>query len=208
MTLGSGTISQYGSYSNNCTKNQFPYRIPVNTLQDVQLYIDIGGIKPDAAQYQLIHACGALGGTIESLATPDYIIGQSVDNYWYGVFKNFSNPSNVPTCFVIAITLTITGVDYIYFSDEFCVENCNDLTEIKGCYGNLDSAISTDRQGIYFGVHAGEGTALGDETIVYEHKLLLRNVELSLAAIKKSFKQGRTRNFGTVQGSASQLNDW
>lgn len=193
MTLGSGTISNYGSYSNNCTKNQWPYKIPVNNLQDVQLYIDIGGIKPEAVQYELIHTCG--GGTIETLSAPDYVIGQSSDNYWYGVFKNFSGTA--PTCFVIAITLTITGVDYIYFSDEYCVEDCRPLIEIKGCYGNLDSAISVDRQGIYFGVHAGEGTSLGDETVKYEHKLLLRDVELSLSAIKKTFKQGRTRNFRT-----------
>lgn len=197
MTLGAGTISNYSSYSNNCTKNQYPYKIPVNTLQDVQLYIQIGGIKPEAIQYELIHTCGALGGTVEALTAPDYVIGQSSDNYWYGVFKNFSNPANTPTCFVIAITLTITGVDYIYFSDEYCVESCIPLIEIKGCYGNLDSAISFDRQGIYFGVHAGEGTSLGDETVKYEHKLLLRYAEVSLSAIKKTFKQGRTRNFRT-----------
>lgn len=195
MTLGSGTISNYGSYSNNCTRNQWPYKIPVNNLQDVQLYISIGGIKPDAVQYQLIHTCGALGGTIETVTPADYVIGQNSDNYWYGVFKNFSGAT--PTCFVIAITLTITGVDYIYFSDEFCLEECRTLTELKGCYGNLDSAISVDRQGIYFGVHAGEDTSLGDETVKYEHKLLLRDVELSLSAIKKTFKQGRTRNFRT-----------
>lgn len=197
MILGSGTISNYGSYSNNCTRNQWPYKIPVNNLQDVQLYIEVGGIKPDAVQYQLIHTCGAYGGTIETLTTSSYIVGQRSDNYWYGVFKNFNNTSNPLTCFVIAITLTITGIDYIYFSDEFCIEECKELTELKGCYGNLDSKISIDRQGIYFGIHAGEDVAMGDETVKYEHKILLRDVELSLQSLKKTFKQGRTRNFRT-----------
>ena len=209
MVLGSGTISNYGSYTNNCVKNQYPYKIPVNNLQDVQLYIDIGGIKPSAIQYQLIHTCGSFGGTIETLTTSSYVVGQNIDNYWYGVFKNFNNAANPLTCFVIAITLTINETDQIYFSDEYCIESCRPLTEIKGCYGNLDSNISTNCQGIYFGIHAGEDTALGDTTIVYEHKMLLRDSEVYVSAIKNTFKQGRTRNFRTEKEKIFQFNgEW
>lgn len=195
MNLGSGTISNYGSYVNNCLRNQFPYKIPVNNLQDVQLYIDIGGLKPSAVQYQLIHTCGALGGTIETITVNDYVVGQDPDSYWFGVFKNFNNTVNPLTCFVIAITLTIGETDTIYFSDEYCVEPCRPLTLIKSCYGNLDPELSTDCQDIYFGVHAGEDDAMGDTTVFYEHKVLLRDVEVSRSAIKNTFKQGRTRTF-------------
>jgi len=193
MNPGSGTISNYGSYVNNCVSNQFPYKIPVNSLDDVQLYIDIGGIKPSAVQYQLIHTCGTLGGTIETVTPSNYVVGQDPDNYWFGVFKNFTGAS--PTCFVIAITLTIGESDTIYFSDEYCLEPCRPLTLIKSCYGNLDPEISTDCQDIYFGVHAGEDTEMGDATVFYEHKVLLRDVEVSRSAIKNTFKQGRTRTF-------------
>ena len=205
MNQGAGTISSYGSYVNNCIKNQWPYRIPVNNLQDVQLYIDIGGLKPSAVQYQLIHTCGTYGTTIETITVNDYVVGQDSQNYWYGVFKNFNDTVNPLTCFVIAITLTIGETDSIYFSDEYCVEPCRPLTEIKGCYGNLDSEISTNCQDIYFGVHAGEDTAMGDETVVYEHKLLMRDVEVSLSAIKNTFKQGRTRNFRTEKEKVYQF---
>ena len=67
MNQGAGTISNYSSYVNNCISNQYPYKIPVNNLQDVQLYIDIGGIKPSAVQYELIHTCGESGGMIETV---------------------------------------------------------------------------------------------------------------------------------------------
>lgn len=200
MQLGTGTISDYGSYINNCQANQMPYKIPVNNLQDVQLYINIGATKPSTILYELIHTCGALAGTVETLSTSDYVIAQNKYNSWYGVFKNLTGAT--PTCFVIAITLD----EDIYFSEEYCIDSsCRELTLIKGCYGNLDAAISTDSEGVYFGYHAGSGTPLGDTTIKYEHKLLLREVEVSLSAIKNSFKQGRTRNFRTEKEKIFQF---
>lgn len=193
MIKGTGTISNYSSYTNNCQRNQMPYKIPVPSLQDVQLYINIGAVKPDAVQYQLIHTCG--GGSIETLSTSSYVVGQDTTGNWYGVFKNFTG--STPVCFVIAITLTFGATDVIYFSDEYCVENgCNPLTLIKGCYGNLDNKLSYDCEGVYFGT-TDSPDAMGDLSIVYKHELYLRGVEVTLNAIKNSFKQGRTRNFRT-----------
>lgn len=201
MNQGSGSISNYGSYISNCRLNQKPYKVPVNSLADVQLYINIGVTKPSTVQYELIHTCGAQGGNIDTLATSSYVVGQDINDNWYGVFKDFTGASGL-TCFVIAITLDST----IYFSEEYCIEpSCNDLTLIRGCYGNLDSNISTDCEGVYFGLHAGAGTPLGDVTIKYEHQLLLRGVEVSLSAIKNSFKQGRTRNFRTEKEKIYQF---
>lgn len=203
MIQGTGTISNYNSYTNNCVRNQMPYKIPVPSLAAVQLYIAIGATKPDAAQYQLIHTCGALGGTIEALATSSYVIGQDTNENWYGVFKAFTGAT--PVCFVIAITLTTGGNDVIYFSDEYCIEtSCNPLTLLKGCYGNLDNKISYNRQGIYFGTTDADD-AMGDLSIVYKHELYLREVEVSYSAIKMVFKQGRTRNFRTEQTDLLQF---
>lgn len=204
MIPGTGTASNYGSYSHNCTAGQWPYKIPVNTLQDVQLFIDIGFVKPDAILYELIHTCGPLGGTTETLTTSSYIVGQDTNDRWYGVFKNFDQALDL-SCFVIAITLTFSGQDSIWFSEEYCVENCDTLTQIKGCYGNLDNLLSYDCEGIYFGSHTGDDPIIGDETLVYEHKLLLRHVEISLASIKNTFKRGRTRNFRTEKEKVYQF---
>ena len=204
MVLGTGTISNYSAYTRNCALGQWAYKVPVNNIAGVQLFIDIGATKPDAIQYQLIHTCGASAGVIDILSTSSYIVAQDTTGRWYGVFKNFDS---IPvTCFVIAITLTIGGTDRIYFSDEYCVDNyCKTLTLIKGCYGNLDNRISYDCNGIYFGTHAGEDPAMGDATVVYKHELYLREVEVSLLSIKNSFKGGRTRNFRTEKEKIYQF---
>lgn len=204
MIPGTGTISNYGSYINNCQAKQMPYRVPVNSLSDVQLYINIGTTKPDAVLYQLIHTCGPLADTVETITPANYVVGQDTNSNWYGVFRNFSGAS--PVCFVIAITLTFGVVDAIYFSEEYCIEPaCSSLTLIKGCYGNLDNKLSYDCSGVYFGTHAGTEVPLGDTLTVYKHELLIRSVEVSLSAIKNSFKQGRTRNFRTEKEKIYQF---
>ncbi len=201
MIPGTGAISNYGSYISNCTRNQMPFKIPVNSLSDVQLYINIGATRPDYIQYQLIHTCG--GGGIESLMTSSYVIGQDTNDNWYGVFKNFTGSTS--TCFVIAITLNISGTDYIFFSEEYCINTgCDELTLIKGCYGNLDNKISYDSEGVYFGT-TDSAEAMGDLSIVYKHELYLRGVEVTLLAIKNTFKQGRTRTFRTEKEKLYQF---
>lgn len=190
MIPGSGTVTNYGSYTRNCQAGQMPYKIPVNSLSDIQLYIAIGNTKPTTVLYQLIHTCGPTGGTVETIVPADYVVAQDTNGQWYGVFKNFASTS--AQCFVIAITLDSD----IYFSDEYCIEpNCETLTLLQGCYGNMDNDLSYDCEDIYFGI--GQGDALGDTAVTYKHQLYLRQVDVSLGAIKNTFKQGRTRNFRT-----------
>lgn len=200
MTPGSGTIANYASYISNCTLKQFPYKIPVTSLADVQLYIDIGADAPGAATYELIHTCGPDGGTVDTVTPGEYVVGQDTNDNYYGVFRNFASSS--ATCFVIAITL---GTN-IYFSEEYCIEpsNCNrELILLQGCYGNLEPLLSYDCEGIYFG--PSQGGTLGDATVVYKHELRLRSVEVTLSAIKNTFKQGRTRNFRTEKEKILQF---
>jgi len=192
MIPGTGTISDYANFTSNCTLGQLPYKIPINNLSDVQLYIDIGVTKPTLIGYELIHTCGPLAGTVEALATTDYLVGQDKNDRWFGVFKNLTGGTNL-NCFVIAITLD----GNIYFSEEYCIDSCQNPTSIEGCYGNLDPSISTDCNGIYFGGHAGTDTPLGTTTIRYRHKVFLRGVEITASAFKNTFKQGRTRTFRT-----------
>lgn len=210
MIPGSGVISDYGNYIDNCQKKQWPYKIPVTSIDDVQLFIDIGSTKPDAIQYQLIHTCGKFLGTVEILDSMSYVIGQRSDDTWYGVFKNFSDAGEIRSyekkCFVLAIILTFDTVDQIYFSEEYCVEDCEPLMFLKGCYGHLDTLISTDRQGVYFGFHSGSGIAIGDTSVSYQHQAYVRNGEVFLSALKKTFKQGRTRTFRVETEDVYQFN--
>lgn len=204
MKQGTGTISDYGNYINNCRANQMRYWIPVSSLADVQLYANIGAVKPVSVLYQLIHTCGALAGIVETITPTNYVVAQNTNNEWYGVFKNFTGAT--PSCFVIGITLNLgESGEVIFFSEEYCVEdNCNSLTQIKGCYGNLSNLLSYDCEGTYFGT--GLGDYLGDPTLVYKHELLLRDVEVYKSAIKNTYKQGRTRNFRTEKEKIYQFN--
>lgn len=201
MHPGTGTIANYGSYISNCTLRQKKYRIPVNSLQDVQLYIDIGNSKPSTVLIELIKTCNGSVEEVYTLTAGSYVVAQDKNDRWYGVFKDLEGAESF-TCFVIAITLD----ENIYFSEEYCIEPaCNELTLLKGCYGKLDPLLSTDCEGVYFGVHAGTGDPMGDINVAYEHKLLIRDAEVSLSAIKNSFKQGRTRNFRTEKEKIYQF---
>lgn len=111
MILGLGAIDNYGSYINNCQAKQWPYKIPVNNLSEVQLYISIGSNRPSLVEYQLIHTCGPTAGTIETLMAINYIIGQDTSGNWYGVFKNLI--SSNAKCFVVGITLTTNIETYL-----------------------------------------------------------------------------------------------
>ncbi len=189
MVLGSGTIANYDQFIYNCTLNQFNYKVPVNSLQDVQLYAAFGTSAPGSPTIELIHTCGPDGGTIETLTTSEFVTGQDTNQNYYGVFRNF-NETTTATCFVLAVT----AGGQIYFSQEYCiVAPCESITFIQGCYGNLDPLISYDREGIYFGLSQGGTT--GDATVFYKHYAYMRRVELTINAVKNTFKKGRTRNF-------------
>ncbi len=209
MISGTGTISNYGQFISNCQLRQWPYRIPVNGLTDVQLYVDIGAVRPTAVTIELIYTCGPLAGNVVALTSSSYVIGQTPENNWYAVFKSLVGTVPSLSCFVIAVTFEMdespSPGSAIYFSEEFCIEDCQPLIELKGCYGHLSPRLSTDCEGIYFGVHAGESNPLGDSTVTYEHKLFLRQVEVTVAQIKNSFKQGRTRSFRTEKEKIFQF---
>lgn len=204
MIPGIGTIADYGSFISNCTKGQYKYRVPINSLSDVQLYIDIGTTKPTTVLIELITTCNGSYEDIRTLTAGSYVIGQDKSDRWYGVFKDLevADSGGSFNCFVVAITLD----DNIYFSEEHCIESsCETLTLLRGCYGKLDPLLSTDCEGIYFGLHAGTGAALGDTTISYQHQTYIRSAEVSLASIKNSFKQGRTRSFRTEKQRVYQF---
>jgi hypothetical protein len=194
MIPGTGTVLDYGLYISNCQTQQRKYKIPVQGLLDVQLYIDFGPDDPgDTADINLVYTCGALAGTTVALTPVKYVIGQDPDDNFYGVFQGF-NESIEAASFVIAIGFG----DVTYFSEEYEIDtgcNVTPLKLVKGCYGNLEPEISFDAEGIYFG--QSQGGTLGDASTVYEHKFLMRDVEVNINGIKNDFKQGKTRTFRT-----------
>lgn len=81
--------------------------------------------------------------------------------------------------------------------EEYEAQNqCSNWTSIYSCYGNLDPLIYRDCNSFQFGIPLTEGSI---------HEVFLKNVEVKLAAIKNTFKQGRTRNFRTEKEKIYQL---
>lgn len=197
MVYGGGSsISDYQSFVYNYTLGQFNYKIPI-TLPDVQLYVPLSewaaGV-PGSQSWELIHTCGSTAGTVESITPSSYVAGTDPNGDAYMVISGFAE-NTTAECFVIAGTLD----GNIWFSQEYGNEAaCGSgggatLNYVLSCYGNLDPKISFDREGIYFG--QSQGSTAGDSTVTYQHRFLMRQLELTIAGIRNEFKQGRTRTF-------------
>lgn len=183
MVQGAGTIADYGNYVYNCTLGQWNYKIPIESLTDIQLYADASSI----GSLELIWTCSAGQGTVESISPAASVVGTDpVTGNPYVLIQGISG-STTASCFVIGMS---SGGN-MYFSQEYCIESvcaAQGLGLVDGCYGNLDPLISVDREGIYFGEGGG---------IAYKHTFRMRNTEVTLNAIRNDFKSGRTRNFRT-----------
>lgn len=81
--------------------------------------------------------------------------------------------------------------------EEYEAQNqCSNWTSIYSCYGNLDPLVYRDCNSIPFGVPVVTGSI---------HEVFLKNVEVTLAGIKNTFKQGRSRNFRTEKEKVYQF---
>lgn len=196
MVFGGGaSITDYQSFVYNYTLGQFNYKIPINGLGDLQLYVPLWEYNtgvPGSQTFQLIHTCGSTIGTIETITPSNYVAGLDPAGKAYMVISGFVETTTAQ-CWVVAATLD----GNIWFSQEYSHDGCGGegLNVVLGCYGNLDPLISYDSEGIYFG--QSQNATLGDATLVYQHFFLMRSMELTLQGIKNEFKQGRTRNFRT-----------
>lgn len=81
--------------------------------------------------------------------------------------------------------------------EEYEAQNqCSNWTRVYSCYGNLDPLVYRDCNTLQFGVPVVVGSI---------HEVFLKNVEVTLSAIKNTFKQGRSRNFRTEKEKVYQL---
>lgn len=161
------------------------------------LYVDLPG-KPELALTEIIDLCCQevvetpgdfsddfsedfdIGGeTIVNCPTTHifdkYVVAQTPQNTWYGVFTTTTPfPSNLKF-FFFRFTFTINGQEYIYYSEQFEVENCLPLTCIKGCYPNEPAGSDAyDCNGIYYGFPSGIEPPMGESNFRYFHKACVR----------------------------------
>jgi hypothetical protein len=192
---GSETLDA-SNYLFNCLRNkscQRKYYVPLRSISDVSFYVDLPG-KPDLIQSDILDICNLtcfetpggdfsddfnedfdIGGEncIESVIPVlwgKYVVGQKPDLNWYGVFGQPNQTTINFDCFYFRYIFTVGGVDYIYYSEQFCIEKCDPLINMKGCYPNEPvGSDAFDCNGIYYGFHSGPSVSLGQNNFRYFH---------------------------------------
>lgn len=194
------TATDYDKFIFNCLRNpscQKTYRVPLLDITRAVLFVDFGYIKPVTIEIQTVATCG--DQEIQTIIAQDYVVGQTPTGKWYGVFKNFLAPANPLTEFVITMAFgMIDDTEIRYFSQEYSINDCDKLMELRSCYPDTTSVLGYDINGIYYGFHSGfEGDALGDATIRYYHRLYVRQGEIINTQHNTAFTSYLTNNFRT-----------
>lgn len=194
------TSDQYANYVHNCLRNaacEPSWAAPVPDVQHLQLYVEFGAYKPVLAQVYVRDICD---GHTEQIFATNYVIGQTPDGVWYGVFKYFS-PVAVPvTSFVVwfnAEVSTPAGLREItYFSELLQVDPCATLTKVKSCQPEQAVETGFDVNGIYYGLPVNNDY-LGNPTVRYFHIAWVRQGKARELPPKATFVSSLTRNFRT-----------
>lgn len=208
----------------NCTRNaacQKMYFVPLRTIRDLYFYVDfpdkpdfINAVAIDACCYQPLPASpgdfsddfnedfdigdtGGAGTCSHPVVFDKYVVGQKPDNTWYGVFQTSEDFRDFKQ-FYFRFNFTVNGEDYIYYSEEFELDDCAPLTCLRGCYPNEPvGADAWDCNGIYYGLHSGPEEPLGDPGLRYFHTACVRygsvidttaKLTLSLFNTKRTYK--------------------
>jgi hypothetical protein len=208
----SSLAQDYRNYLFNCTRNpncQKKFYIPIRQLSDLVLYADLPG-KPSLIEIKLYNLCdiqssGDTGGDFnndfsddfyigdptlfygtELLLSNIYIVGQKPDFSWYGVFGDLIYTGTAPLySFFLQFTFTINEQQYIFYTEQFQIEDCDPLLFLRGCYPKEQN--SSDCNGIYYGNHAGPDTPLGESYYRYIHWAYVRKGSVIDKSTKLSF---------------------
>src|SRR4051812_21632708 len=112
----------YRQFIYNCKRNkcQMRYSVPLPHINNAELYVFFGSLKPAAIQIQFISTCEDHNADI---IAQDYVVGELPNGQWYGVFKNFTAPVDYdPKCFVISMIVTFIDDSQLrYYSEEYCI---------------------------------------------------------------------------------------
>lgn len=177
----------YSQVIHNCNLSpcEKPYTAPLPELAYMQFFIDFGTVQPLAIQITAIDTCS--GAIEEQLFTQDYVAGQDAEGRWYGVFRYFFETLFPFTCFVIHVrVLFMDASEAVWFSEEFCVEDCLPLTKLKACMPEGATATGYDVNDVYYGLPQG-ATTLGIPLVRYFHIVFLREAKVRELSNKITF---------------------
>lgn len=191
--------SQYPAYVYNCTRNpacEPSFSAPLPAVPYLQLYVDFGTEKPVTIEFTIVNTCT---GETEQISPANYVVGQTPEGRWYGVFKYFTSPVDPVTTFVVhlsafVITETFLLAERTFFSQMLMVDPCATLMKIKSCQPELATTTGFDVNGLYYGLPQNEDF-LGYEAVRYFHIAYVRGGKVRELSNKATFTSSLYRTF-------------
>lgn len=187
----------YQSYVHDCQRGpcELPFSAPIPSIPELQFYIDFGLEEPSAIEIHLQSACS--DGDSEQIFTSNYVVGQTPEGNYYGVFKYFNTPVADFSKFVVWVRATFADMsEKTYFSEMMIVERCGPLMKLKACQPELATTTGFDINGIYYGLPINPDF-MGMDGVRYFHIAFVRWGKIRETSIKGTFTQSYTRNFRT-----------
>lgn len=201
-------MTDYPAYVHNClreAKCEPSWSAPIPGLPYLQLYVDYGSTKPATIEFWLQDVCA---NTSEQIFPFNYIVGQTPEGNWYGVFKYFSVPLAPVTTFVMwhsaLVELGDGLVEKTFFSEMLMVEPCAPLTKIKACQPELATTTGFDTNGVYYGLPVNVDY-LGQTGVRFFHIAYVRLGKVRELSNKATFKASLISNFRTTVEKIHQL---
>jgi hypothetical protein len=201
----------YNQYIANCTRNaacEPAFSAPLPGIPYLQLYVDFGQYQP--ATYEIILQNTCSQWHTAQLFPGNYVVGQTPEGNWYGVFKYFKTPTAPPviTNFVVWLSAyldTPAGlIERTWFSQQIQIDPCARLMKLKACYPEGSTDTGFDHSGLYYGLPVGDDY-LGMEGIRYYHIAYVRQGKVRDLPPKATFKTNLVRNFRTTLEETWQL---
>ena len=209
LYAGAGVSEQpFNELLFNCTRNkacQREYYVPFKQYSDITFFVPSLPGKPSLIETTVLNVCDI--DNPGSAVWNKYVVGQDASGKWYGVFSNPSvtPPDDVPfKCIFFKLSFTISGVIYVYYSEQMCFPDCGTLLSLKACYPDEpEGSSATDCNGIYYG-YPTNNDPLGNASFRYYHWAYVRqgNViegknkfEFNAFNSKKTYKATLTREW-------------
>jgi hypothetical protein len=209
LTATAVPIEQYPAYVHNCLRNRAcerAFSAPLPGIAQMQLYVDFGVYKPSLLQFYLQSTCSA--DAAEQLFPGNYVVGQTPEGRWYGVFKFFAEPIQTVTSFVVWLSAMVAApggdVERTFFSEAMAVEACDPLMKLKACQPETATVTGFDVNGLYYGLPVN-ADFLGMGEVRYFHIAWVRQGKVREFSNKATFTQSLVRNFRTTVEKTFQL---
>lgn len=208
QTPSAVAASQYTSFTHNCTRNRAcerAFTVPIPGVPYLQLYIDFGTAKPITADFELIDHCT---GNMEQIFSSNFVVGQTPEGTWYGVFKYFNTPTIDAKTFVVWLSSIVdTGselVERTFFSEMYSMEDCEPLMKVKACQPENASVTGFDINGLYYGFPQNEDF-LGYASVRYFHIAYVRWGKVREFSNRATFVSTLTRTMRSEVEKIHQL---